>query len=222
VRFKSDAQRRACFANINKFSLYIDKETGNVHSSVYPEVNVEIEPESVIGRRLTYKQAVDALGETNERDFAGLNKIVMVDNTSIGPDVYGEYDRKTKGIIAAVPFIGDPRDGYIDKYKDVLGGVSEGVSSNFKKHDNAMALFDEPDVNSPAVTIRHEIGHHIDPAISSPSGSFRERLDLEPFADSYAINRIDPEIKDKIDFALALQNQKVITYDDVLRYVNDV
>lgn len=42
MKFKSDSQRRACFANMNKFSLYYDKKSKTVKSNEYPNINLKI------------------------------------------------------------------------------------------------------------------------------------------------------------------------------------
>lgn len=134
MRFRSDSQRRAVFANMfsrrsNVFSLYFDEFTGDVRSDTIPDVALRL------NANMPIYQAMKVLNKYPDQDFSGIKKVDLIDDKTLKL-----YDKKAD-FITAEKVGEDPRRGPLPKVvagfrgavyesagRELGSGVGENIS----------------------------------------------------------------------------------------------
>jgi len=239
MKFKSDSQRKAVFSNMfsryNGFSLYYDEGSGRVRSTDYPSVDFALETNLGTGSSKTdINKALDILGSTPDEYYDGLNKV----NVKLT-----KGKRGTSGMYyGSVDDIDRRRDYALDRYKYLKENYNfdeDKLNNSLRKTMNKLDRIEGGSDERPRITIRHmeygstpwvlahEIGHHLDYEVEKPKDV------KEPVAEAVAeiiygsrslraFPKSQREIgKDRAEYAIALKEAKVDSYDDILKYIGE-
>lgn len=187
MRFSSDRQRRAVFANIfsksNRFALYVDDKSKRIRSTEYPSIDFKVIPKDTL-----LPETVENINKSSdvlpESDFSGLETLNFVDKIR-----FFDHENPFKSIYASGAYLGRgmagrdfdglisrtyavPVDKY-ERYANKAYGYDHNTPNAEKVLvDDYVKLRREYAANAPIIridrktrdqvgTLAHELGHHI-------------------------------------------------------------
>ena len=203
MMFKSDSQRRACFANLfsksNRFALYAefkkdDKNQCHIKSDEYPEVDVD-----VFVFRKGKKKILEYFNIVPEHDLAYLSNAFIVPYEASGFD---------------------DREGEFGYTEDESHSPYVDIGEHFDFGDTY-----------PKAVLAHEVGHYVDlgklkrklPSkvmMERVAGSYQDKVYPQDYMcyDNYPSTVKSDE---RLEFKMALAEQVPITFDEAKKYAGE-
>jgi hypothetical protein len=229
MRFSSDAQRRAVFSNLNKLSLYIDKNTGRLRSTEYPQVDVKMDS------KVDVEDIIPLLEDVGEENIAGLSKLEVVTRKKpIG--LGGTFKRATT------------EEDLIERIEQERNFFKESIKDwdrhEYKFDEKAKELLrkkkkERPD--RPLIRIRmvgdedvdravvaHEVGHHVDteaggkrdPYVELPAEAMEEVVIGDWVNRKKRREREKEYGRQRIEEAIAIQEAKTPSYEELTSFIS--